>query len=129
VATNVDPESLGILKVSRARPLALLKPVYRVHHALELRPINQIECALFARKHFQRCSPRGRNHSRSFFRGQIARRDCVERQMNENAQAPNASTFLVDLFLGGREQCSILRGFRIWPEHVNDYELRFTQAQ
>src|ERR1700741_4006418 len=35
----------------------LLQPIHRVHHALKLGSIEQIECALFARKHFKRDAP------------------------------------------------------------------------
>jgi len=78
----------------------LLQPIHCVHDALKLGSIEQIECALFARKHFKRDATRGRNHARRFFGSQIAGRDRFDRQLNEDSQPANTAAFVVDLLLG-----------------------------
>ena len=79
----------------------LLQAVDRVHQPLKLRPVDQIERALFAGKHFERRAPRRRDHSGGFLGGQIAVGNRFHRQPNQYAQTPNAAAFFVDLFLGG----------------------------
>ena len=70
VAADVDSNEVRLLTRMR-----LLQPVNGVHHALKLRPVDQIERAFLARKHFQCHAPGRGYHSRRFFRGEPAFRD------------------------------------------------------
>jgi len=102
----------------------LLQAIDSVHDALKLRPVNQVEGALLARKHLEGDAPRRSNHASRFLRGEIASRNRVEGQMNQNPQSANASAFFVDLFLGG---CSgtLLHDIHDWARgwYSNYYEL------
>ena len=91
----------------------LLQAIDGVHHALKLRPIDQIEGAFFARKHFERDTARGGNHSCGFFGRQIASRNRVEREVDEDTQAANAPAFFVDLLLSGCRS-TLLNRFHDW---------------
>lgn len=92
----------------------LLKVVDRVHDALELRLVDQIERALLAGKHLERDSPCSSDHPCRFFGRKIASSNGFERQMYQYAQAANASAFFVNLFLSGCGY-TLLRGFHDWP--------------
>jgi Putative prokaryotic signal transducing protein len=85
-----------------------------VHHALKLRPVDQIKCTFFAGKHLERDAPRSGDHASGLFRRQIASGNGVERQVYENAQTANAPAFFVDLLLSGRA-ATLLNGFHDWP--------------
>jgi hypothetical protein len=84
-----------------------------MHHALKLRPVNQVECVLFARKHFEGHAARGRHHSRGFFQRKAAFRNGFEREVNQNPQTPNAPAFFVDFYLGGRKFHAFKHGFHV----------------
>lgn len=84
------------------REQRLLQVVHRVHHALKLGLVNQIERPLFTGKHRERGFPRRGDHSCGFFRRQIAARNRIQRQPDKNPQTADASALFVDLFLGGR---------------------------
>jgi len=88
----------------------LLQVIHRVHHALKLGFVNQIEGPLFTGKHRERGFPRRGDHSCGFFRRQIAARNRIERQPDKNSQTADASAFFVDLFLSGRGT-GVLRDF------------------
>jgi hypothetical protein len=77
----------------------LLQAVHGVHHSLKFRAVNQIEGALFSRKHFERHPSRSRNHPSSFFRSEVAARNGFDGQMYEDAQPANAPAFFVNFFL------------------------------
>ena len=78
----------------------LLQPIHGVHHALKLRPIQQIERALFPRKHLKRHASRSRHHPGRFLRRKIACRNRFDRQLNEDSQPADTPGLVVDLVLG-----------------------------
>ena len=88
---------------------SLLQPIHRVHHALKLRSVKQIERALFPRKHLQRHTPRSRNHPGRLLGRQITCRDRFDRQLNEDSQPADTSAFVVDLFLCRAGNISVFR--------------------
>lgn len=77
----------------------LLQPIDGVHYSLKFGPIQQIERALFARKHFECDAARGRHHSSSLFRREIALGDRFDRQLDKYSQPANPAAFVVDLLL------------------------------
>jgi len=100
--------AIRILKLGGAGD-SLLQTIYRVHHSLKFRPIQQIERALFSRKHLKRHTPRSRHHPSRFLRRKIACRDRFDRQLNQDSQPTDTPALVVDLFLRRAGNNSVFR--------------------
>jgi hypothetical protein len=118
VVTIVDKGTLGILRGLQGN---LLQPVNGMHQSLKLGTVNQIESAFFAREHFERDAPRGRNHTGSLFWREITRGDRIKRKTYQDAQAPDATALLIDFSLRRLKRRITLSGFHVWPVAIFDY--------
>jgi len=90
----------------------LLQAVNFVHYALEFGTVDEIEGALFAGKHIERQTPSSRSHGSGFLRRKAARCDGIQRQINQNPQAPHAPAFVVNFVL---RRLARLQLFHTWP--------------
>jgi hypothetical protein len=88
--------------------MSSLEPVDGMHHALEFRPVKQIEDILFSRKHMEGDVPRFRNHPGGIFGRQITAGDSFKRELNQNAKPADATAFIVDFFLRGSRDRSFV---------------------
>lgn len=75
-----------------------------------MRAVNKVVRIFLAGKHFESNTAGGGDHSRGFFRSEVARGDGVERQMHQDSQAADASAFLVDFRLR-RFACWLIPGY------------------